>query len=270
MSSYKIIEIYKGVAEYSASVAGLQFSNPIEKLPIALGISDLAIEKVEITSHVQNGKNKIILKFYMVGVENSDDAYNLTKDIADQIFSNLTYSFDAPVWNIFFDGAPISKEIVHADGRRSLAITPMPIIIKSTVTATDTLIPSSDRIEEFVRQIRNSSIDRNYYCSLYRFAFQSIDPISQFMILYGVLPELTKSGIYQSQKQVDDFIRTNEKGVREKPSRKSKRMETIYTYLRNEIGHPPTGKKVEDIRDEIKTKVSGLSALVKKAILQFT
>jgi len=58
MNSYKIIEIYKGVAEYSAWVAGLQFSNPIEKLPIALGISDLAIEKVEITSHVQNGKSE--------------------------------------------------------------------------------------------------------------------------------------------------------------------------------------------------------------------
>lgn len=258
---------YKGVAEYSAEVFGLQLREAIEKKPSDFGIEHPTIEKVTLESKLHDGKkDKLIIKFHIDNVKTSEEAYCITKDIADNIFCQIAYFFDVLVGPTSFDGAPISKDVFNEDGTK-LTTAVMPLTVNVSITATALIIPGPERIKLLLKEIQLNNPERNLYYSLYRFASQFTDPISRYLILYGTLLLLTGD----SQKNADNFIRSNEKGVLEKPSRARNvngKMETIYTYLRNEIGHPPKTKKMEDTLKEVKEKVNGLASLVKTAIQQ--
>lgn len=266
------ITSYKGVAVYSSEIDGLHLQEEIEREPKDFGIENPALEKIVISSERHKklvGIYKFTIKFFLDGIESPDQAHELTKDLADSIFNMIAYCFDTVVNPTSFEGAPISKEIFDEDGRKSCTLIPMPVVVKSTATGALTFNLAPSNLKKLESELQHSNSKRNLYCSLYRLSWQLTDPISRLMILYGILLQLTGG----TQAQADDFIRNNEKGVIDKPSRvkgKSHILQTIYTYLRNEVGHPDAGKHLSDTHHDIKKHINGLSSLVKAAIQRLT
>jgi hypothetical protein len=99
--------------------------------------------------------------------------------------------------------------------------------------------------------------------SAYRFAGNQKDHVARFMFLYNILLQLKGD----KQQQVDDFIRSELPSVPEspRPDRPNK-METVYTRLRNQVGHVRSGTTSEQTRKEIEDNVTAFQELVRTAI----
>jgi hypothetical protein len=106
---------------------------------------------------------------------------------------------------------------------------------------------------------------------LFRSARQSLSPVEEFMHLYNILLMLCNQQ-YQDEKQkrVDDFIRSEDPKVPQTPDpRKPKVMETVYTQLRNEIGHKRDGVNLEETKRKMGHWLPGLIVLTQRAIIRY-
>jgi len=118
-----------------------------------------------------------------------------------------------------------------------------------------------------------SNIKFEPYKRLYRSAMSNDDNVAKFMFLYSILFDVLKVRI---QEDVDCFIR-NEclevyKYFEDRPSEKknkhgeSVRDETIYTWLRNQVGHTQSESQISSVTGHIDVKVRELASIVAKAI----
>lgn len=104
--------------------------------------------------------------------------------------------------------------------------------------------------------------ERNF--RLFRSALQSTSPVEEFLHLYNILMMLFND----DQRRVDNFICSKNPGVPLTPDpRKNKnRLETVFTRLRNELGHNRQDGKLDDTKAEMKKRLGELTALTKLAI----
>jgi hypothetical protein len=111
--------------------------------------------------------------------------------------------------------------------------------------------------------------DGNY--GLFRSARQSLSPVEEYMHLYHILLMLCNQQYHdEKQRRVDAFMRSEEPKVQQTPDpRKPKVMETVYTWLRNELGHKRAGVNLEDTKREMGDKLPGLIALSQRAIIRY-
>lgn len=175
-------------------------------------------------------------------------AKEITKKKLNIILDKISFVFEAYV------SLPRIEEInINGAGTREFPGEIIPIIPVLT-----------EPLNELKRRL---VVDEKYtiFYSMYRDALKS-DPISRFMFLYSLLGVITGVSI---QEKIDKFILSEDPNVemREstKVSRKGKR-ETIYTFLRNQVGHMQKDSNISQIKQEIENYVSGLAKLVKKAI----
>ena len=84
------------------------------------------------------------------------------------------------------------------------------------------------------------------------------------MILYHILLMLYND----RQPDVDAFIVSADPRVPQTPDPRqgTSRKETIYTRLRNELGHKRPGVNLDNTRSEMTGRADGLKALTKRAI----
>jgi hypothetical protein len=99
---------------------------------------------------------------------------------------------------------------------------------------------------------------------LFRSARQSLSPVEEFMHLYHILLMFCND----KQPEVDRFIEGQEPAVQKALSPHTGKMETVYTRLRNEFGHPRAGAALDKTKSEMTTHLGGLMALTKRAIEQ--
>lgn len=126
-----------------------------------------------------------------------------------------------------------------------------------------------------------SDIKYEPYKRLYRSAMSSDDNVARFMFLYSILFDVLEAEDKNGQRTVDAFIRNECKRIDEnfvykhfedRPSEKkdkngvSKRNETIYTWLRNQVGHTQFGSRIISVTSQIDVKVKELELIVAKAI----
>jgi hypothetical protein len=104
---------------------------------------------------------------------------------------------------------------------------------------------------------------------LFRSALLSTSPVEEFMHLYNILLMLFDD----EQAAVDDFITTQNPGVAKKQRPPIKRLrkrslkeETVYTRLRNELGHKRADVNLDDTKADMKKHLSELITLTKRAI----
>ena len=111
------------------------------------------------------------------------------------------------------------------------------------------------------------------YKRLYRSAMSNDDDIARFMFLYSILFDVLEAN---GQSAVDRFIRSEcpevYKHGEDIPSEKKDknghpfRNETIYTWLRNQVGHTQSRSKISYITGTIEIKIKELEFIVAKAI----
>lgn len=116
---------------------------------------------------------------------------------------------------------------------------------------------------EFKVIIEDSDQSNELFFSAYKYCISIDNVVSKFMFLYNILFSLVGD---TCQKDVDDLIRSIDKNVIESLSPKNK-LETIYTRLRNEVGHA-RGVEFDAIGQDMARCVFVFQGIVKKAIMR--
>jgi hypothetical protein len=99
--------------------------------------------------------------------------------------------------------------------------------------------------------------------SLFRSALQSTSQVEKFMHLYNILLMIFRD----DQRRVDDFIRNEKPSVPQTPRPDKPRVfETVYSRLRNELGHHRKGVDLAQTKKEMTARLGELIALTKRAI----
>ncbi|WP_152419764.1 methylamine utilization protein MauJ [Bhargavaea cecembensis] len=110
-----------------------------------------------------------------------------------------------------------------------------------------------------------ANLKTNDYHRLYREAMQTNDVIARYMFLYGIVYHVQNS----SQDKVDSYIRRLNPSIEERTStnpRTPNKQITIYTWLRNEIGHTTGNTDINMVKHEINEVCDTFAQLVKDAI----
>ncbi|QTH42057.1 hypothetical protein J4772_31890 [Cohnella sp. LGH] len=120
---------------------------------------------------------------------------------------------------------------------------------------------SDENFEKVGRKIKNGKA-KSYLYKLYRAAMNNNDSFTKFMLLYGLFYHM-----FRTQNEVDRFIwGIDDTEVEMDSTRGNGTKETIYTYLRNQVGHTQVDSNFDEVVVKMSNCVQKLSYYVKKAI----
>jgi hypothetical protein len=127
-----------------------------------------------------------------------------------------------------------------------------------------------------IESLTKSDKTNHVYYDLYRQAINHDDDLGKFMFLYSLLMLVLKTD-YQSE--VDKFIvkaKKDEKKLKQRSTKlieqkdgtrkRSKRLETRFTWLRNQVGHTQEDSEITKAINEMKDCYKVLKEIVKQAI----
>lgn len=139
-------------------------------------------------------------------------------------------------------------------------------VVRKSVTCTidgKIVVPYSEQDREHLKRQLYYQGPLHQYDKLFEDIMKIKDDISRYIMLYGIL-ELR----YGTQKDIDIAIKQQEPNVKLERTRRSNKNfdETVYTWLRNQYGHPDLGTKVEDIDNEISKRSKEFTELVFKLL----
>jgi hypothetical protein len=235
-----------GTVEYAASIAGVRFE------PIDLQGSHPAVDKVVL----KTGDDRLLrITFHLRDVFDETEADTIATGILPSIINRIAFYRDVPVGEPFQTGFSIPKDA----SEKSFSVMSA-IRIKDSARPLLTL--GDDTRGEIKRKLEQPYTHHDLY-SAYRFAGYQDDPVARFMFLYNILLQLNSD----LQREVDDFIRSQEPNVAQSASPEfTGVMETVYARLRNEVGHIRAGSTPERTQAEIRANLPAFQKLVKTAI----
>jgi hypothetical protein len=236
-----------GIVEYVAPVAGVRFA------AIEVSNSHPAVEKIVVETQ---GSEQINVVFHLTDVFTDTEANVIAGDILASILNRLAFELDVSIGQPHLRGFSLPNDAVGASYTVSTSMS----ALWKVVAPTDTL--DDERRRELARLLEQP-FSRPDLSSAYRFAGTQSDPVTGFMFFYNILLQLH----HDRQEQVDAFIRRKAPDVSQSLSPKKKgKFETVYTRLRNEVGHKRPGTTPEQTRAEIEGNVAALQTLVKAVI----
>ena len=217
-----------------------------------------AISKV-LSAHVRSENNQVLMDVEVEGVFNGDDLTAF-----DDFFFDWAAAFG------FEFGVPVLQprncchQLPTKDGMGPVVIN----LNVGTFTLPRKLVTPSD---ERLKQVHTISLELTDVVSMYlrqfSFANSESDAISRFSFLYNLLLQMSDDG---GQPEVDSQILNIapdcEQTISPKPG-KYETYETVYTRLRNELGHKREGVNYSQTKSEIRNKVVEFSEIVKKCIM---
>jgi len=235
-----------GTIEFVAPIAGLRLH------PIDASNSHPAVEKIVVETR---DDKRLRIIFHLVDVFTFEEAEAIAEGILPSIVNRLAFYRNVRVGEPHFTGGSLPKD---ASGS-SYTVTNS-IRIRDSVVAD--IAPNETGRRELARLLEEPYTHNELY-SAYRFAGNQSDAVARFMFLYNILLQLHND----SQREVDDFIRGEMPSVPQSPSPHNPSVvETVYTRLRNEVGHRRLRTAPEQARTEIEGNVAALQELVKTAI----
>jgi len=235
-----------GTIEFVASVKGLRFET------IEVSNQHLAIEKIVLKA--QDERMNIV--FHLDDVFDSEEAAGIANDILPSIINRLAFYSNSPIGEPHSTGGSLPKD---ASGS---SYTVWKDLNLRWGRAVPVLTLGDDKRKELARLLERPYTS-NYLYSAYRFAINQDDPVARFMFLYNILLLLNRD----KQKQVNNFIRSEMPSVPLSPRPDNPNViETVYTRLRNEVGHSRAGTAPEQTRKAIQNEVEAFQELVKTAI----
>lgn len=222
-----------------------------------------AVEKVEVSSP---NEKQVLVKVSFKQIATPEDADSIGQIIAAQVADRLAFGYkisagDPMQADSSFEQRDVSGA-VHAFVSNSLGLSTSGCFThKATPADVPKLKPS----------IEASEPKKDPYYAQFRWIMCQDDPVARFMHLYKILLSL-EGGPNNSQKPVDAFIVGLESGVQQvfNSHPKVNRNETIYTRLRNEVGHEITGTTPASTRQGMEQHVEKLADHVKAAIAKIT
>lgn len=191
-------------------------------------------------------KEKLI-KFILENVDSEEEAKNIVKDELQRIVNLIALDINLiSGLNVYFKQSnlpSIPNKIYEVN------------VIKSDIGG----------YKKFEKDLLDQTKGNDTYDNIYKLILSSSDEISKYILLYSML-----SLLKGKQEYVDKFIENelNKKGIKIEYRRSTKFQfdTTIYTWLRNEIGHTTKKSDINEIKNLINIHIETLDDLVKIAI----
>jgi hypothetical protein len=215
------------------------------------------VGKVEVVSE---DERCVVVKTVFKEVSSPEDAASIALVIATQVADRLAFQYEISLCDPVRGEANLidqnQSSIAHAifSGRGSL-----------TAAGHFTNKVSQADVPQLKPILANDEPNKGDYYSLFRWVLRQDDPVARFMYLYRILLSL-QGGANHTQKSVDAFITSQEPGVQTVFNVRLNRNETIYTRLRNEVGHEIGGTTLAITRQGMEQRIGKLVNHVKAAI----
>ncbi len=249
ITSGRINTVATGTISYNALSKGL------ESFECQFSISNPKIENIVIKTV---GNESISITFTLNDVYSQEEAVSITNGLVNVYLDEVAIEFD-----IAIEEPRCSEFSPPSDEKGNISVSITEYAYLSDTVVCD-IRPCKKRIDDLIEKLRGVT-QRNDYLRLYRFSAKQRDPFIRFMLLYNIL--LSLNGDYQEK--VDALILSCDPLVSQSTSPiNPKKNETIYTRLRNEIGHHRKNVLPEDTMNEIKDNISSFQMIVKKALLK--
>ena len=199
---------------------------------------------------------RMTVVFHLTDVFTEEEADAVTRDILSSIINRLALELNLSIGEPHLSGYSLPKD---ASGSYYSVQTNL---LGMWNVAAPTIILDATRRQELARLLERPLARADLYAA-YRFRVSQSDAVARFMFLYNILLQLGGD----DQGGVDNLLRQEEPNVRQRlRKRKPRVMETIYTRLRNEVGHVRAEATPSQTRTEIEHNVAALQAIVKVAI----
>ncbi|MFN4875537.1 MAG: hypothetical protein ACK5GT_03585 [Aphanizomenon sp.] len=208
-----------------------------------------------------------------VDITNTDSKHELfikAREIADYTTKVLTWKFEWVFQKFRQVDEKIVEEQLQPDGSiREIFHNREPVLKIGGGASKQWLDFGSSQESEIKTLLEQKNLNRFVYYDLFYFAIELTDPISKFMVLYYIILDLCND----NQDDVDQFIISFKPSVVTNPPYRMRRSgvaETIYTRLRNQVGHARPGTTIENTRSEMEINLKGLIAIAKELIIRNT
>lgn len=246
-----------GFVKYQIPLSDL---SPLELPEISFSIEqEDFVDSIIITSPTDKSIELIINLREIDSVEN---AYSIAEVVSCQIADKLAFYFVSPFGDPKFIEGSVegiingTNKVIHMSDTLHLSQE-----LKIGKVVSKNLIP------EIVQSLKTTFSTQDKRLAEFRWIIAQSDPVARFMHMYNMLLSL-KGGAKGTQKKVDEFIHQVEPNVVTNYNDYLKRDETIYTRLRNEIGHKVNGVTPQVTRQNIRDRVGQLAKHLKTAIEQ--
>jgi hypothetical protein len=205
---------------------------------------------------------RLLIAFRFRNPLSQDEAKKMVSQPLMDILNMLTFELlvvhGEPTFHEFHNG---ERHTVFLRGQRDLYIQ-----LKGSLGQDyQSIIESGLKQKSLVDQLHT-----NEYFRLYKAALGVVEPFARFMFLYSIL-EL----IIGNQKKIDTYILKMEPKTLMAERKQINRdhtaeivKRTIYTTLRNEVGHTNDETPIEQVIDQMKTHIKEFEIIVKQVILE--
>ncbi|QWR78063.1 methylamine utilization protein MauJ [Candidatus Magnetomonas plexicatena] len=229
---------------YTFEMQGISFEN----LSIEIGqynITEIVFEK---NTENESKKNHYVMRFEFGPTVSLELADEISESLKDCMFDMLCFHAGGKVVN--------ERKLAHSltprpgEGGNLSAILPS-FSLSSELIVGDKKLNEGD-IEEIklnTKKCINTSGELQSILRIYRAAFGINDPLSRFLLFYQIMLIITgdKNQTITDKKILDIAPETEQTNRPDKPTKK----ETIYTRLRNEIGHKRDNTDINTTMTEI-------------------
>lgn len=245
--------MFKGTITFRAAFPGIEFDT-FEITP-----QQPDVLKASIKSSPSEGMN---LKVDVAAADSIDSAIGAAREVAAFIAKVLTYKFGTYYREFGSPEHALVEEVARPDGSTQ------PVHRLGTGFLLDCkadawVAPGPQQMNEakyLLEQLHHPGFS---YYELFRSALGLNDPLSKFMAFYNIVLSICND----SQEDVDAFVLSVQPGVDRNPPfrpRKSGTQETVYTRLRNQVGHRRPGTTIEETRGEMEVNLRGLVDVAKR------
>lgn len=213
-----------GTLTYRTEIEGVTFSN--ETVPCSRWPVD-EIE-VETPDHEDDDRmHPLLIRAHIQEVEASKEEILLrTNRIVEDLIDRLAFVDKCYIEDPEMVGSSLQDEEDDA------AVTVRETLGELRVRARATVERSPENTRDMLRQVVTGKKATHPHYEAFRLALRTDNVMQQYMGLYRIL-----HGLLGAQKAVDDFARVQLEDVEESISPQTGKPETVFTRLRNEVGH---------------------------------
>jgi hypothetical protein len=220
-----------------------------------MSFSDIPeFEGISITS-LENNKGEYRIDVSMKEIDSYENARNSAEYTIETLLNMLAYHLQCFISDFRFD-------VARTVEGKNMTVYPSPLTTHGS--AGGTFQNSAAGISELLR----NTIDCPYF-TMFRHAMQIRDELGKFMGFYNILLSIFND----EQKDIDNFIQTRDPNTPIIPSTRifkdgrSKIVnETVFTKLRNQVGHFRPGTSLQQTHKEISQNLPAMQSHVVAAI----
>ncbi|MBW4577537.1 MAG: hypothetical protein KME08_20070 [Aphanothece sp. CMT-3BRIN-NPC111] len=205
-----------------------------------------------------------LLEIEIAGTDTFNEAINKAREVASYFAKVLTFDL-----GIFHDNFHLVEDRLFGEGLLPDGNTQRVISLRGSGGAGGSITVEQKlgdkQLIELKKLLHNKHLPCFYLYEQFHSALQLTDPMSKFMALYNTILSLCND----NQKDVDKNIMLIQPSVSVNAPyrpRKSGIKKTVYTRLRNQVGHVRPGTTIEATSKEMEANLSSFVRITKELI----